>query len=228
MRGSWKFNQLSGQHTIIDNLKLNWFYSASSTQRYLPDTREYTYEVAEDTNNKRLSTRSTGATRSFALLKDSVEDYSVDIKYNFFKSSILKSTLSLGFNKFTKDRQSDTKRYFYTYTDVSSIDLSQNVERIFSESNVAGGLVLIDEGTLNTDEYTARQLLDSHYISMDLDLYETIYLNLGKRTEWTNQQVISYDKDAAEKVPLKSEIDNADSLPQQISPTNFHQNISFD
>lgn len=208
-----EFNQFSGKHTILDKLELNWFYSKSLAQRYLPDTREYVYEIAEDTGSKRLSTRSTGASRTYSVLKDNVEDYSLDIGYPVLSNKVVKADLVIGFNKFTKERESDTKRYFYTYSDVSAIDLSGAIESILSDSNISSGLVSIEEGTLNTDEYTARQLLDSHYASASVTLFDSLFMTLGNRTEWTNQQVLSYDKDAAEKLPIKAEVDNADSLP---------------
>lgn len=208
-----EFSQLKGEHVLFNRLTIGWQYSRSLAQRYLPDTREYTYDIAEDTGRRRLSTRSSGATRTYSLLKDNVDDYSLDTDYKILDQDRFKVSVSVGANKFTKERNSKTKRYFYLFNDPQNNELSEEIDVILSNEKINSDLISIEEGTLNTDDYIAQQYLDSHYVSLNLDLFGWLQVNLGQRVEWTNQQVISYDKDAADKVPVKAELDDADNLP---------------
>ena len=205
-------NQIAGKHKFKKIIGLDWRYSKSSAERYSPDTREYIYDVNEDGTSKRLSTRSNGATRTYAKLTDSVENYGVDFTFDAYTSKSFETSVKLGLDHFTKDRQSDQKRYFYKYSDSSAIDLSQDVESILSVENIDGDIVTVEEGTLNTDEYTAKQLLDSYYYAFDFTIIEDLILNIGQRYEWSNQQVLTYDKDAASKIPVKTELDDKDTF----------------
>lgn len=205
-----EFNQLKGTHSVFKHIDFGWNLSQSLAQRYEPDTREYTYESSDRNAERRLSTRASGNGRLFSILKDDVEDYSVDVTFKLTEFDSFTSKFVIGLNQYTKERTSKTKRYYFT--GYNTLDLSANVGSLFTPENIREGLVTLEEGTLNTDSYTGRQMIDTYYGLLDLSVYNKVFIQVGTRVEANNQQVVSFDKDAVEKVPVKAEVDNSDAL----------------
>lgn len=223
-------NQLLGEHIFpaAAGLKLKWQYTDAKARSDSPDTRRYRYDPDTLTPNEDdfiFSIRNDSNQRRWSRLKDDSKSWNIDLQQPLSFFDKVDMALLLGISKVDKSRDSTIRRFsFKSKGRVSgSIDLRRNLsveEIIFDETIVPNGWQL-EEVTIATDAYTAKQKIDAWYLGLDVSFGETLRLAGGFRDESSDQSVSTFNLFDPDRNPVESDL-NTDDLFPYLTGTWFH------
>ncbi len=223
-------NQLLGEHVFppIAGLKLKWQYTEAKAKSDSPDTRRYRYDPDTLTSNQDdyiFSIRNDSNQRRWSSLKDDSTSWNIDLQQPLSFFDKLDILLLAGVNNVDKSRDSTIRRFsFRSRGRVSGdIDLrrNQSVEDIIYDETIVPNGWQLEEVTIATDAYTAKQKIDAWYMGLDLSFGEVLRLAGGFRDESSDQSVTTFNLFDPTNRPVESNLDTDDLFPY-VTGTWFH------
>jgi outer membrane receptor protein involved in Fe transport len=210
-------SQLMGDHrfSYIESL-INWRLTYSKSTLDEPDLREVLYEYEPSIDDYTLANVTQSGSRLFTKMdEDAVEggfDWNLDFKELMLWDFPFK--MKFGPDVSYRKRKFDHRRFRYTHRNITTIDLTQDPESLFSEEYIRpeNGFELQEE-TRPIDHYDAQHLIGALYWMADTTLWKKWRLVGGLRAEYSDQQLESSDpfNPEGEKVDIKNE--DTDWLP---------------
>jgi len=185
------FGQLGGEHRW-SHLWLDWRTAYSRTTQNEPDTRFTTY-TAPPGEQLQFSTTSSGGTRTFNDLTETLTDSALDLTLPFSSRlpftdvwSGLPAKFKFGPAYSYRSRNFDQRRFEYGING-SALDLTQPPETVLDPSNVVPGVIDFNEKTTNTDQFDVSQEIIGGYGMFDLPIVRDRFRFVaGVREEYSN------------------------------------------
>jgi hypothetical protein len=206
------FNQVSGSHTFLEKIQLDWRYSQSDARNYVPDSRVYRYELRG--SDWLLSNRADGNSRSYTSLIDRSEDWGADFRLDFVDEPDWIWNYQLGLSSFYKRRSFAMRRFYFRAPDFLDSSIRQRPpEEIFTPENIAPEQFSVVETTRNTDTYVARNIIDAQYMMSTLSWKDRVSLVVGARVEHSRQEVLTFSLHDADANPESALLQGINVLP---------------
>ncbi len=210
-------HQLSGQHAFpsLAGLNLDWQYTLSRAGREAPITRDYRYDLDQNSGVFRFSTSSSSNQISFSDLDDAADEAQLraELPLVFGDNYV---TLSAGGSLLDRERNSAIRRFQFLVNGPLGNDpilrSSQSVDAILNAGTIGPDGFFLREVTRGTDNYLAEQSLDGFYASADVTLGEHWRFALGARNEDNQQTVTTFSINGAAE-PIVANLENRDWLP---------------
>jgi TonB-dependent receptor len=190
--------QVTGQHSLSKNLKLNWNGAFTILDGYSPDQRRLQYSRIKNTTNpfkaivsNNLSQAS--GSRIYQFLNDYIYTAGGDLTYTLKN----KQTIKGGYMFQVRDRLFDAK-LFANYLPVDNDALKLlGPDKIFAPENFGNGIddkIAFDAIKGSTFRYLANTILNAGYLQIDNELFDKLRLVWGVRVEHFDQLVGSVKK----------------------------------
>lgn len=211
VENSLRANQLIGEHpldALTRGARLDWNLTDAQARRYVPDTREYRFDLfgTERIFNDRHS-------MTWSDLDDDSRSWDAVFTLPWNVGDVF-AEAALGAGKLDRTRASDIRRYAFQLRGTPADVLRQpSLEDIFSDANIGSNGLQLSEITTPTDTYNAEQSLDHLALTLDLNFYDKLRLNLGLRQEDNSQFVSTYSIVNPNAPPVLAGIDKKDRLP---------------
>ncbi|MGD9021844.1 MAG: carboxypeptidase regulatory-like domain-containing protein, partial [Lysobacterales bacterium] len=215
-------SQVLGEHAFpaLNGLELNWQYTFATAESASPDTRSYRYDpdtFTADEEDFIFSIRSDSNQRRWSDLEDESTSWNIGIKQPIEMFDGLDMDLLMGFNRVDKTRDSVIRRFnFKSRGSISgSPDLRRNlsVEDIIFDETIDPRGWQLEEVTLATDTYDARQVIDARYIGLDMNFGEVLRVAAGVRDESSRQAASTFNLFDPDRNPVVSELNTDDNFP---------------
>ncbi len=184
--------QLTGEHSILSDLKFKWYGSFNILDGYSPDQKRYQYTRVTGTQNPFLflvgnSLAQESGSRVFQTLNDYIYTAGGDLSYNFdlFKQ---KQTVKGGYMLQVKDRLFDAQ-LFANYLPVDNVQLrALPIDQIFAAQNFGDGSAnsnLFAFNSINNKNfrYLANTILNAGFIQFDNSFTKKLRIVWGLRVE---------------------------------------------
>jgi len=215
-------NQLNGESLFpaLAGLKVNWQYTAAVAQSDAPDARRYRYDpdtLTPEEDDFIFSIRNDGNQRRWSELEDDSNSWNIDLSQPLSLFDNTDIAILAGINRVKKTRDSAIRRFAFK----SRGRLSGNIELrrneslediIFSDTIDPNGWQL-EEVTIATDAYTAKQNMDAWYLGIDANFSEKLRLGGGFRDEKSSQSVSTFNLFDPENNAVESNLDTDDIFP---------------
>ncbi len=210
-------HQLSGQHSFptLAGLKLDWQYTLSKAGREAPFTRDYRFDLDQNSGDFQFSTGSSSNQISFSTLDDDADEYQLrgELPLVFGDNYV---TLSAGGSVLDRDRESEIRRFQYLAGGPIASDPNvrsrDGLDAILTPATIGSDGFFLREVTRGTDNYVADQKLDAAFLAADVSLGEKWRFAVGARREDNEQNVTTFSLNPAD-APLVSTIAETDWLP---------------
>ena len=179
---------LSGKHDLLNGLSIDWRLNGSTGKRESPFEREHFYEF--NNGAYEFSRRQDSNYTNFSWLNDDSSEAAVDFYYPIENEDLL-IDFKFGLLHSEKNRQTDVKRYAFLPDFTNGALFAdqefrrQPINSIMHPQNFRydrTGLVL-QELSLNTDDYTGDMTIDAYYFSLETDISDQLSLSIGARNE---------------------------------------------
>ena len=179
---------LSGKHDLLNGLSIDWRLNGSTGKRESPFEREHFYEF--NNGAYEFSRRQDSNYTNFSWLNDDSSEAAVDFYYPIETEDLL-IDFKFGLIHSEKNRQTDVKRYAFLPDFTNGALFAdqefrrQPINSIMHPQNFRydrTGLVL-QELSLNTDDYTGDMTIDAYYFSLETDISDQLSLSIGARNE---------------------------------------------
>ncbi len=179
---------LSGKHDLLNGLSIDWRLNGSTGKRESPFEREHFYEF--NNGAYEFSRRQDSNYTNFSWLNDDSSEAAVDFYYPIETEDLL-IDFKFGLLHSEKNRQTDVKRYAFLPDFTNGALFAdqefrrQPINSIMHPQNFRydrTGLVL-QELSLNTDDYTGDMTIDAYYFSLETDISDQLSLSIGARNE---------------------------------------------
>lgn len=215
-------NQLIGESLFpaLWGLKVDWQYTAAVAQSHQPDTRQYRYDpdtLTPQQDDFIFSIRNDSNQRRWSELQDDSNSWNIDFAQPlewFENTDIL---ILAGLNDVRKTRDSSIRRFSFKSRGSLSgnIDLRRNpsVEDIIFAETIAPNGWQLEEVTIATDAYTAKQNIEAWYLGFDINFSETLRLGGGFRNEDSTQSVSTFNLFDPDNGATTSDLKTADRFP---------------
>jgi len=223
-------SQLLGEHLFpaFNGLTLEWQYTYATAESNAPDTRSYRYDPDTSTSDESdfiFTLRSDSNQRRWGDLEDESTSWNIGIKQPIEMFDGLDMDLVMGLSRVDKTRDSVIRRFnFKSRGSISgNPDLRRNLsveDVIFDETIDPRGWQL-EEVTLATDTYDARQVVDARYIGLDMTFGEFLRVAGGVRDESSEQAATTFNLFDPDRSPVVSELNTDDNFPY-LTTTWFH------
>ncbi|MBB6086001.1 TonB-dependent receptor [Wenzhouxiangella marina] len=208
-------NQVEGAHRFssLADLGLEWDYSESRANRYVPDQRRYRYDP-DSIADFIFSRRADNNVRRFSNLDDKAIDWGIDLDLPWSLGPI-ELTASAGYRLLEKDRASSIRRFQFGGANTLSFDQRRapSLEDIFNADTIEVGGVVIGESTRATDNYSASLDVEAYYGNLDMTFFERLRLSAGARMEDWDQSVTTFALFDPNAEPILAELEETDLLP---------------
>lgn len=190
--------QLTGQHGLSKNLKLNWNGAFTILDGYSPDQRRLQYsKTAGSTDPFRAiisnNLSQASGSRIYQILNDYIYTAGGDLTYTLKN----KQTIKGGYMFQVRDRLFDAKLFAnYLPFDNDALKLLAP-DKIFAPENFGNGTdnkIAFDAIKGSTFRYLANTILNAGYLQMDNELFDKLRLVWGVRVEHFDQLVGSVKK----------------------------------
>ncbi|MBL8496253.1 TonB-dependent receptor [Nitrosomonas sp. JL21] len=212
-------NQFGGEHRF-DGLKdftLNWLYTDATANRDEPKTRDYRYDLSQQTGNYLLSQKADSTLITYADLVDKDQSWRVDGKLPLQLAPQHRLTLSGGFISQTKSRDASSRRfsYFRFGPDASNQAIigQPSLESILQPQYIGANGFQLRDVTRKSDQYTASQDLWAYYGKLDLMSFDRINVTGGLRWEDNDQRVNTFLR----SLPTTAQLNRVDMLPSVVA-----------
>ena len=179
---------MSGKHDLLNGLSIDWRLNGSTGKRESPFEREHFYEF--NNGAYEFSRRQDSNYTNFSWLNDDSSEAAVDFYYPIETEDLL-IDFKFGLIHSEKNRQTDVKRYAFLPDFTNGALFAdqefrrQPINSIMHPQNFRydrTGLVL-QELSLNTDDYTGDMTIDAYYFSLETDISDQLSLSIGARNE---------------------------------------------
>ncbi|HMK03370.1 MAG TPA: TonB-dependent receptor [Ferruginibacter sp.] len=189
--------QLTGQHGLLKNLKLNWNGAFTILDGYNPDQRRLQYSKDKGSTNPYRAilsnnTSQASGSRIYQMLNDYIYSAGGDLTYTKNKH-----TIKGGYMLQVRDRLFDANLFAnYLPVDNDALKLLP-ADQIFAPGNFGNGTdnkIAFDAIKGSTFRYLANTILNAGYIQFDNELFNNLRLVWGLRVEHFDQLVGSVKK----------------------------------
>ncbi len=190
--------QLTGQHGLLKNLKLDWKGAFTILDGYNPDQRRLQYSKDKGSTNPYRAilsnnTSQASGSRIYQMLNDYIYTAGGDLTYTLKN----KQTIKGGYMLQIRDRLFDANLFAnYLPVDNDAIKLLP-ADKIFAPENFGNGTdnkIAFDAIKGSTFRYMANTILNAGYIQFDNELFKKIRVVWGLRVENFDQLVGSVKK----------------------------------
>lgn len=190
--------QLTGQHGLLKNLKLDWKGAFTILDGYSPDQRRLQYSKDKGSSNPYRAilsnnTSQASGSRIYQMLNDYIYTAGGDLTYTLKN----KHTIKGGYMLQIRDRLFDAN-LFANYLPVDNDALKQlPADQIFAAQNFGNGTdnkIAFDAIKGSTFRYLANTILNAVYIQFDNELFKKLRVVWGLRVEHFDQLVGSVKK----------------------------------
>ena len=190
--------QLTGQHGLLQNLKLNWNGAFTILDGYNPDQRRLQYSKDKGSTNPYRAilsnnTSQASGSRIYQMLNDYIYTAGGDLTYTLKN----KQTIKGGYMLQIRDRLFDANLFAnYLPVDNDALKLLP-ADRIFAPQNFGNGTdnkIAFDAIKGSTFRYMANTILNAGYIQFDNELFKKLRVVWGLRVEHFDQLVGSVKK----------------------------------
>jgi len=194
--------QATGEHGLIDNLKLKWYGAFNILDGYVPDQRRLLYSRKDPNEAYRAvianSLSQQSGSRIYQALSDYIYTAGGDLAYGFdmFRR---KQTLKGGYMLQIKDRLYDAQLFAYYLPRDNDALRQLPASEIFNPGNFGNGADTSTRFAFNslvgrTYRYMANTILNAGFIQMDNSFSEKLRVVYGVRVEHYDQLVGSVKK----------------------------------
>jgi outer membrane receptor protein involved in Fe transport len=208
-------NQIQGEHQIPEwlDLQIAWDYAASRASRYVPDQRRYRYDP-DAVADFIFSRRADSNVRRFSDLEDKATDWGLDLDLPFSMGPV-ETTVSAGYRRVDKSRESAIRRFLFTGVNRLSEELrrSPSLEDIITPENIRPNGLTLGESTRATDNYSAALDVEAFYGNLDFTFFDLIRVAVGARVEDWKQDVTTFDLFDPSADPIVAELGDEELLP---------------
>lgn len=206
--------QISGDHELPSEIKMNWHLQRAEAKRYAPDAREYTFY--DRFGYYELDLNSTGNSRTWNELYDVTDEVGASLHVPI-KSRWGTVRFSVGASYAQRERESNTFRFLLSNrsTDPELCDVkNENLEQgCFNPKNIrSDGFVLINQ-TLSADSYAGDSFIRSQYLNANWQISPHWDLQAGVRSENAEQSVKTYYFDSPQRPTAFAGTRTQDVLP---------------
>lgn len=210
-------HQMEGKHAfpVLAGLELSWDVSDSRARRLSPDTRIYLFEEdARSPTGLVFSRRTDNNFRNYGDLSDEAFEWGVDLKLPL-SIGPADISLSTGWRKLDRDRDSDLRRFKFDGIQRFPLDLrfSDSLEDIINPDNINPDGLVIRESTRATDNSFALLDVEAVYGMLDVLLWERVRIAGGVREEQWRQSAITFDLFNPNGDPIEASLAAKDYLP---------------
>lgn len=190
--------QLTGQHGILKNLKLNWNGAFTILDGYNPDQRRLQYAKLKGTSNpyKAILSNNTSqasGSRIYQMLNDYIYTAGGDLTYTLKN----KQTIKGGYMLQIRDRLFDANLFANYLPKDNDLLRLLPAHQIFGAQNFGNGTdnkIAFDAIKGSTFRYLANTILNAGYIQFDNELFNKLRIVWGLRVENFDQLVGSVKK----------------------------------
>ncbi len=207
--------QVSGEHRI-EKLKslINWRFAYSKAGLNEPDMREVLYEYEPSLGEYTLAYVTQSGSRWFTELDEDSWDTELDWDLNLKEWLGHPLKVKFGPAIYYRDRTFDHRRFRFVPKNITTIDLTQDPESLFSPENIRSrdGFELMEQ-TRPIDHYDANHLIVGNYLMIDTSFFKDWRLIGGLRCEYSDQEVESFDPFNPEAGKIITKLTNTDFLP---------------
>ena len=210
-----------GQHEFssLHALNLDWKLSRSLAKRLQPDRRETRYDRRYLPNGVSGDWHwlfgSTGS-REYGDLRENGWGQTMKATLPLDIGRHANGKLTLGYDHQTKRRDNFYRRFdFIADPGNYSVPREAPPETIFQQGafDPKTGYAIINESTLDIDNYNAIQRVTAQYLMLDLPMGSHLRGNFGVRMEQGFQDVRSFDLFHPGRITKEGKLDNTDWLP---------------
>lgn len=191
-RQMWS-SQLSGSHYLgaLAKSEFEWKMQYASAKRYEPDNREtqYLYNENQDVYTFNNDFRRNG--RFFSDLDDNEFDVLADYSIPFKQWDGFKGKVKVGGLYTVKNREFSARRFKFRQYVGGQDGIAP--EELFTEDNVANGLIVFEETTQPSDVYTADETIMAGYAMVELPIIRSLRFVGGARIEKNDINLESFD-----------------------------------
>lgn len=226
-------NQLNGESIFpaIGGLKVDWQYTIAKAESDAPDTRRYRFDPDTLTPNEDdfiFSIRNDGNQRRWSELGDDSKSWNVDFLQPISVFDKTDIALLAGINQVRKTRDSSIRRYsFKSRGRISgNIDLrrQESLEDIIFGDTIDPDGWQLEEVTIATDAYTAKQDMKAWFVGIDVNFSEHLRLGGGFRNERSDQSVSTFNLFDPENNAVESNLNTDDRFPYLIGTWYLGEN----
>lgn len=190
-------NQLNGEHSLSNKLKLNWFGAFNILDSYSPDQRRIMYTKAAGSEDSYVlnisnSLSQQSGSRIFQDLSDYIYTAGGDLTYK-----IKSQTIKAGYLLQIKDRLYDAKLFANFLPSDNAALRAQGPETVFAPQNFGNGtgnLFGFDAIKGRNFRYMANTILNAGFLQFDNKLTEGLRVVWGLRVEDYDQLIGSVKK----------------------------------
>lgn len=190
---SMLFVQLAGNSLFLNRLGngvLDWNATYALAARSEPDNREVAYQRGTEGGAFRLANSGTSGQRFYSNNGEHQVFAAVDYSQPFSAWNQLSARFKVGLSGRGRFRDFSATRYRFGYTGVAPLDASLPPEELLG-GDALGSPTEAREQTNPFDRYRGTMGIYSAYALLDLPLHSRLRLNLGLRTEISQQRLIS-------------------------------------
>jgi hypothetical protein len=207
------------QFAALRGLDLDWKLTRSRASRLQPDRRETRYDRRflpnGDAGEWHWLFGSTGS-REYGDLRDNGWGQTLSGVLPLDLGKHANGKLAFGYDRQTKSRDNFYRRFdFIADPSNFAVPRESPPESIFQASafDPKKGYAIINETTLDIDNYTAEQRVSAGYLMLNLPIGSRVRGNFGVRREQGFQDVRSFDLFHPSRITKEGKLDNADWLP---------------
>jgi TonB-dependent receptor len=190
--------QLTGQHGLLKNLKLDWKGAFTILDGYNPDQRRLQYSKDKGSTNPYRAilsnnTSQASGSRIYQMLNDYIYTAGGDLTYTLKN----KQTIKGGYMLQIRDRLFDANLFAnYLPVDNDALKLLP-ADQIFAPQNFGNGTdnkIAFDAIKGSTFRYLANTILNAGYLQFDNELFKKLRIVWGLRVEHFDQLIGSVKK----------------------------------
>jgi outer membrane receptor protein involved in Fe transport len=210
--------QFNGSHLFptAADLAIDWNYTRARATQSLPNTRDYRYDLVEDTGQFVWSSGSDSNNLSFSELTDDSESWGLDFRLPFAPDDQNPMTLLFGATDLDRDRAAEVRRYSFFGSPPPGVPSSIRalpLGSVLTPQTIAPNGFRIRDASRNSDAYTATQALSATYLTFDWLRDDLLRFTLGARDERNTQEVLTFDLTEPSNIDSSASIETSDVLP---------------
>lgn len=208
------FWQLSGSSLVLDRLgngALDWSLTYALAARSEPDNREIAYQRGTEGGPFRLANSGTSGQRFYSQNSEHQAFAAFNYTQSFTAWRQLPARFRIGASARGRFRDFAANRYRFGYTGVAPLDATLPPEELLGGAALGNPTDARDQ-TNPFDRYRGMMGIYAAYAMVELPLSGNLRLNLGLRTEISQQRLISRTPEMPQ-ADSTVKLDNYDPLP---------------